>query len=47
MVVVLEGVDKLRKTEVLKMLHRQAPRLLIPLLEERRMLTHLESFEDG
>lgn len=47
MVVVLEAVDKLRKTEVLKMLHRQAPRLLFPLLEERGLLTHLESFEDG
>ncbi|MEC7888252.1 MAG: DUF2249 domain-containing protein [SAR324 cluster bacterium] len=47
MVVVLEAVDKLQKTEVLKMLHRQAPRLLFPLLKERGMVTHLDTFEDG
>ena len=47
MVVVLEAVDKLQKTEVLKMLHRQVPRPLFPLLEERGMLTHLDKFEDG
>ena len=29
------------------MLHRHAPRLLFPLLEERGMRTHLEIFEDG
>jgi hypothetical protein len=32
---------------VLKMLHRQVPRPLFPLLEERGMLTHLDKFEDG
>ena len=47
MVVVLEAVEKLQKTEVLKMLHRQVPGPLFPLLEERGMLTHLDKFEDG
>ena len=47
MVVVLEAIEKLQNSEVLKMLDRQSPRLLFPLLEERGMMTHLDKFEDS